>query len=100
MCRFMSKHGSEHYVLSCHNPLSRLDIRQLLFASPWVDPWDTPEEPRGTQGGMVQFGISFFLAGEGSCLVLDTSSLDHGDIPTGFVRGGLAGNCFIWYQGQ
>ena len=100
MCRFMSKHGSEHYVLFCHNPLSRLDIRQLSFDSPWVDRWDTPGEPRGTQGGMVQFGICFFPAGEGNCLVLDTSSLNHGDIPTGFVRVSVAGKCFVWYHGR
>ena len=34
---------------------------------------------------MVQFGISFFPAGKGSCLALGTTSLDHGYIPTGFV---------------
>ena len=37
------------------------------------------------------FGVSFFPAGEGSCLVLETTSLDHGDIPTGFVRGSETG---------
>ena len=99
----MSKHGSDHYV-----PLSRLDIIQLSLAFPWVDPWDTPGEPRGTQGGMVQFDISFSLAREGSCLVLDTTSLDHRDIsrgyidiPTGFVRGSMSGSkCFTWYHGR
>ena len=36
--------------------------------------------------GMVQFRYFFFFpAGEGSCLVLETTSLNHGDIPTGFV---------------
>ena len=63
MCRFLSIHGSDHYVFFCHDPLSRLDIMQLSYASPWVDPWDTPGEPTGTPGGIVQFGI-FFLAGE------------------------------------
>ena len=28
---------------------------------------------------------------EGSCLVLETTLLDHGDIPTGFVRGSATG---------
>ena len=72
----------------------------LISCFPWVDPWDTPRGPRRTQGGMVQFGISFFLAGEGSCLVLDTTLLDHGDIPTGFVRASVTGKCFTWYHGR
>ena len=59
----------------------------LLFASLWVDLRDTPEEPTGSQGGWYSFGISFFPAGEGSCLVLETTSLNHGETPTGFVRG-------------
>ena len=29
--------------------------------------------------------------GEESCLVLETTSLDHGDMPTGFVRGSATG---------
>ena len=41
----------------------------------------THGNPRG--GEWYSFGISFFPAGEGSCLVLETTSLDHGDIPTG-----------------
>ena len=48
-------------------------------------------EPTGTQGEWYSFGISFFPAGEGSCLVLETTSLDHGDILTGFVRGSGTG---------
>ena len=54
----------------------------LSFASPWVD----PREPTGTQAEWYNFGISVFPAGKGSCLVLETTSLDQGDIPTGFVR--------------
>ena len=45
--------------------------------------------PRGTYrnpGGMVQFWHFFFPVGEESCLVLETTSLDHGNIPTRFVR--------------
>ena len=38
------------------------------------------------RGNGTVFFISFFPAGEGSCLVLETTSLDHGDIPKGFVR--------------
>ena len=41
----------------------------------------THGNPRGVE--WYSFGISFFPAGEGSCLVLETTSLDHGDIPTG-----------------
>ena len=66
-------------------------IMHLSFASPWVDPRDTPEEPTSTQGGWYRFGISSFLAWKGTCLVLKTTSLDHGDIPTGFVRGSATG---------
>ena len=35
--------------------------------------------------------LLFFPAGEGSCLVLETTSVDHGDIPTGFVRDSATG---------
>ena len=37
------------------------------------------------------FETASFPAGEGICLVLDTTSHDHGDIPTGFVRGTAIG---------
>lgn len=40
----------------------------------------------GTEGEWYSFGSSFFPAGEGSCLVWETTLLDHGDIPTGFGR--------------
>ena len=45
--------------------------------------------PQGTHGsprGMVQLWQFFFLVEEESCLVLETISLDHGNIPTGFAR--------------
>ena len=62
----------------------------LSFASPWVDTLDIPREPTGTQGcGTVL--VFFFPAGDGICLVLETTSQDHGDIPTGFVRGSGTG---------
>ena len=83
MCRFMSKHGSDHYVLFCHDPLSRLDIMQLSLASPWADPLGTPGEPRVTQGGVVQFGIYFSLAEEGSCLVWTRLRWTTGIYPAG-----------------
>ena len=35
--------------------------------------------------------VFLFSTGEGSCLVFETTSLDHGDIPTGFVRGSGTG---------
>ena len=63
ICSLSALNGSDHYVLFCHDPLSWLDIMQLSYASPWVDPWDTPGEPTGTHCGIVQFGI-FFLAWE------------------------------------
>ena len=50
-----------------------------------------PGHPRGSQGKWYSFGISFFPAEEGSCLVLETISLDHLDIPTGFVWGSATG---------
>jgi len=37
-------------------------------------------------GEMHSFGISFFPAGEESCLILETISVGHGDIPIEFVR--------------
>ena len=46
----------------------------------------TPGEPTGTQGKWCSFDISFFSTEEGSCLVLETTSLDHGDIPKRFGR--------------
>lgn len=41
----------------------------------------------GIQMEWCSFGVSFYPAGEGSCLVLETTSLDHGDVPSGYVRG-------------
>ena len=69
---------------------------RLSFASPWVDrvdPRGTTGEPTGGQpeGKWSSFDIPFFLAGEGSCLVLKMTSVDHGDLPTGFVRGSATG---------
>ena len=46
-----------------------LVVMQRTFASPWVE---------------YSVGISFFPAGGYSCLVLETTSLDHTNIPTGF----------------
>ena len=63
----------------------------LSFASPWVDSLDIPGEPTGTQGKWHSFVCFFFPAGEGICLVLETTSHDHGDIPTGFDQGTATG---------
>ena len=60
---------------------------QLPFASPWVDAL-TRREPRGK---WYSFGISFFPSVEWSCLVLETTSLNRGEIPTGFVRDNATG---------
>ena len=37
-------------------------------------------------GGMVQFWYFFFPRRGGELFSLETTSPDHGDIPTGFVR--------------
>ena len=63
------------------------DCVQLLWTYHLLLLGSTPGTPPGIQGGWYSFGISFFPAREGSCLVLETTPLDHGDIPTGFVRG-------------
>ena len=58
-----------------------------LFSSLWVDPGtllQNPQEPRGSGTVLV---FPFFPTGEGNCLVLETTLLDLGDIPTGFVQG-------------
>jgi len=57
-------------------------IMHLAFAFLWVAPQDTPWEPRGN--GTVSVFL-FFPVKEGSCLVLETTWLDHRNIPTGFV---------------
>ena len=67
--------------------LKRWRVMHLSFASPWVDPRDTHGNPEGR----VHFWYFFFPLREGSCLVLETTSLDHGNIPTGFVRGSGTG---------
>ena len=41
---------------------------------------------QGTQWDWYSFGISFFPVGKGSCLVLEMTLLDHGDMPMGFVQ--------------
>lgn len=46
----------------------------------------SPGLSTGTEGGWFSFGSSFFPAGEGSCLVWETTLLDHRDIPTGCGR--------------
>ena len=57
-------------------------IMHLAFASLWVASQDTPWEPRGN--GTVSVFLLFPVK-EGSCLVLETTWLDHRNIPTGFV---------------
>ena len=46
----------------------------------------TTGQPTRSQAKWYSFGISFFLAGEGSCSVLETLLLDRGNIPTGLGR--------------
>ena len=52
------------------------------------------QEPRG--GTILLF---FFPVGKGS-LVLETTSMDHGDILARFVRGRQGEKCFTWYPGR
>ena len=64
-----------------------------------------PQRTHGKPAGVVQFWYFFFPRGGGSCLVLETTSLDLGDIPTGFVLGGATREvkkekCFTWYHGR
>ena len=54
-------------------------------------PRNIPWEPTGSQGEWSSFGISFVPAGEGSCLVLETTSVDHEDISKGLVRSSATG---------
>ena len=61
-----------------------------LLPRGWT-PETSPGNPWEPRVEWYSFGVSFFPAGEGSCLVLETTSLDHGDIPTGFVRGSATG---------
>ena len=43
----------------------RVTIMHLSFASPWLDPRDTPLGTHGSPGGMVQFWYFFFPRGGG-----------------------------------
>lgn len=71
-----------------------MELMHLSFAPPWFSPRDTLKDPAGTQG-WYNFVI-FFPVGEGS-LVLETTSMDHGDILAGFVRGWQGEKCFTCY---
>ena len=57
----------------------------LISCFPVGRPPGQPRRTHGNPGGIVQFVISFFPAGKGSCLVLETTYLYHRDIPPGFV---------------
>ena len=46
----------------------------------------SPGHPWEARGNGVVL-VFLFPAGEGSCLVLETTLVDHEDIPTGLVRG-------------
>ena len=59
----------------------------LPFASTWSTPETPPGNPREPRGNGIVLACLFLAAWEGSRLVLEKISLDHGDIPTGFVRG-------------
>ena len=58
--------------------------------------------PRGPNGnpGVVQFCYFFFPRGEEGSLVLETTTMDQGDILARFVRGRQSEKCFTWYPGR
>ena len=57
-------------------------LMHLSFTSLWVDPWDTPREPR-VNGKILVF--LFFLRGEVSYFRFE-NDFDQGDISTKFIR--------------
>ena len=63
----------------------------LSFASPSVDPWDTPGEPTGTQGEWYSFWYLFFPRGGGELFSFGNDFAGPWNIPTGFVRGSATG---------
>ena len=56
-----------------------VNYNALIICCPVSRPPGTLGEHTGTQGESNSVGISFFPTGEGSCLFLETTSLDHGD---------------------
>lgn len=65
-------------TLSTVHDLSLVGYYALIICFPGMS--------TGTEGEWYSFVSSFFPAGKGSCLVWETTLLDHGDIPTGFGR--------------
>lgn len=63
--------------------LSQVGYYALIICFPVGRAPGCPQERRGNGTVLV---VLFFPAGEGSCLVWETTLLDHGDIPTGFGR--------------
>ena len=75
----------------------------LSFASPWVDPRDTPAEPTGTQGAVAQF-CYFFFPREGEELFSFGNDFAG---PRGHTHGicsrqcDMQGEqCFTWYHSR
>ena len=63
----------------------------------------TPRGKHRNPGVMVVFWYFFFPDGGGSCLVLETTSLDHGDnYPQDLFKamGQQGEKCFIWFDGR
>ena len=59
------------------------DLSSASMGRSWVDPRGT-DLNQGGHGTVLAF--PFFPAGKASCFLSETTSLDHGDIPTGFGR--------------
>ena len=70
-----------------YDALTTVHSNALIICFPVGRPLGHPRGTHGNPWGIVQFWYFFFPAGEGSCLALEMTSLNHGDIPTGFVRG-------------
>ena len=84
------------WLVSCLPSFSSNLTYELIIWFPVGQPLG---HPRGTHGEWYSFGISFFPAGEGSCLVLETTLQNHRQKQTyGFVRVLVSGTS-LWTKG-
>ena len=81
----MHLHGTN---LRCYIPLVVMPYHLPLRGSITGTPSGSPREPMGNDTDLL---FVFPPAGKGSCLVLETTLPNRGDIPTGFVRGNATG---------
>ena len=74
-----------------------------LFASPWVNPLEHPQEPTGSQGEWFSFGISFFPCRGGDLFSFGNAFAaprghTHRICSRQCLRQGE--KCLTWYHGQ